>query len=137
MLRIHDIKMGKIKDILAYIQLYTDCTDHTLKRIEYLLEDFVEVREVVKIVEKKEFVFVTEKGGKSISKWAELWLSKNDVTYEEVSSKTRTARTIELRNKFCIDAYIGGFGYSKIGKYLGFDHSTIVHSIKKHKAHKL
>lgn len=124
--------MGKIVEVLAYIKLYTNCSDHALKRIQVLLEDFVEVREVVKVVEKKDVVYIQKKRvSASIRRWAEDWLKKNNVTYKEVSMKSRATEVVTLRNKFCMDAFVEGYGYSEIGRYLKKDHSTIIHCIHK------
>jgi hypothetical protein len=124
--------MEKIKDVLKYIKLYTNCNDHALKRIEVLLENFVEVREVVKVIEKKDVIYIAKKGNKAnIKKWAEQWLIQNNITYKEVSKKSRASEVVTKRNKFCIDAFMEGYGYSEIARYLKKHHSTIIHCIHK------
>ncbi len=122
----------EIKDILKYIKLYTGCDDHAIKRVKALLDSAVLTREVIKVVEKTNEVYIQKKKTKqSIKKWAEQWMQKNNMTYEQVAHKSRKTEVLRVRNKFCIDAYKEGYGCAEIGRYLKRDHTTILHSINK------
>lgn len=128
--------MEKVKHVLDYIKLYTGCDDYTLKRIGHLLETFVEVREVVKIVERVEKVYVHKVKSDTVQLFGKKWLELNDCTYEQIATRSRDRKSVALRNQFCEDAYARGFGYSEIGRYLKKDHATIVHSIRRTKTKK-
>lgn len=122
----------EIESILKYIKLYTGCTDHALKRIKTLLEESLVNREIIKIVEKTNEVYIQKKKTNiSIKKFATNWLEKNQLTYQDIAAKTRKRETLTLRNRFCVDAYKEGYGYTEIGRYLKRDHSTIMHCVNK------
>lgn len=122
--------MDKVEDILKYIQLYTSCSDHTLKRIRVLLDDLVIIQEVP--IYKEKIVYVHKKRiSVPILHWANEWLTENELTYAELSKKSRSKNVVSIRNKFCNDAFIAGYGYSEIGRYLKKDHTTIIHCIHK------
>lgn len=124
--------MEKVKTILKYIQLYTNCNDYTLKRIEAIMDGLVLEREVVKVVENtKEVLIQKKKSTESIKKWASKWLEDNETSYSEVAQRSRKVEVLTLRNRFCVDAYKEGFGLSEIGRYLKRDHTTILHSIHR------
>ena len=122
--------MDKVEDILKYIQLYTNCSDHTLKRIRVLLDNFVVIQPVPILKEK--VVYVHKKRiSTPILYWAKEWLTENGLTYADISKVSRSKSVVSMRNKFCNDAYIAGYGYSEIGRYLKKNHSTIIHCIHK------
>ena len=124
--------MEKVKTILKYIQLYTNCNDYTLKRIEAVMNGLVLEREVIKVVENtKEVLIQKKKSSESIKKWASRWLVENETSYSEVALRSRKTEVLTLRNRFCVDAYKEGFGLSEIGRYLKRDHTTILHSIHR------
>jgi chromosomal replication initiation ATPase DnaA len=124
--------MEKVKTILKYIQLYTNCNDYTLKRIEAVMNGLVLEREVIKVVENtKEVLIQKKKSSESIKKWASRWLVENETSYSEVAQRSRKTEVLTLRNRFCVDAYKEGFGLSEIGRYLKRDHTTILHSIHR------
>ena len=56
---------------------------------------------------------------------------KEGITFEDVAKRSRKPSVLKLRNKFCIEAYINGYGYATIGKYLGLNHVTIMHCVNK------
>jgi chromosomal replication initiation ATPase DnaA len=124
--------MEKVKTILKYIQLYTNCNDYTLKRIEAVMDGLILEREVIKVVENtKEVLIQKKKSSESIKKWASRWLVENETSYSEVALRSRKTEVLTLRNRFCVDAYKEGFGLSEIGRYLKRDHTTILHSIHR------
>ena len=124
--------MEKVESVLKYIQLYTSCNDHTIKRIAILLDRMVVTKEVTKIVyETKEVYIQKKKNTMSLKKWAEQYLSYQDITYNELAIRSRKTEVITMRNKFCVEAYKAGYGSSEIGRYLKRDHTTILHCIHK------
>ncbi len=124
--------MEKVESVLKYIQLYTNCSDHTLKRIAILLDRMVITKEVTKIVyDTKEVYIQKKKNTMSLKKWAEQYLSYQDITYNELAIKSRKREVITMRNRFCVEAYKEGYGASEIGRYLKRDHTTILHCIHK------
>lgn len=124
--------MAQVESVLKYIQLYTNCSDHTLKRISVLLESMIVTREVIKVVEStKEVLIQKKKSNHTIKNWANEWMILNETTYNQVALKSRKAEVLSLRNRFCVDAYKEGFGLSEIGRYLKRDHTTILHSVHK------
>ena len=124
--------MEQVESVLKYIQLYTNCSDHTIKRIAILLDKMIIKKEVIKIVyDTKEVYIQKKKNSMSLKKWAEQYLSYQNITYNELAIKSRKIEVISLRNKFCVEAYKQGYGASEIGRYLKQDHTTILHCIHK------
>lgn len=124
--------MEQVDDVLKYIKLYTNCSDHTLKRIKLLLDNMIVTREVIKIVHETKEVYVhKKKSAIGLKKWSERYLSANNLTYEQLAAKCRSRDVITMRNKYCVEAYKEGYGPSEIGRYLKRDHTTILHCIHK------
>lgn len=126
--------METIENVLKYIKIYTGCDDFTLRRIGVLLEKLPKEKVVHKTVHKTEMVYIQKKdykGLKTLNIWAEEYLKANGLTYEQVAAKSRKVEVLRIRNKFCVEAYKSGYGYSTIGKYLKMDHVTIMHSVNK------
>lgn len=126
--------METIESVLQYIKLYTECNDFTLKRIGVLLEKLPKERIVHNITKDSKIVYVQKKLGnqhKTIKLWSENYFMVNNITFEDVCKKSRARDTIRIRNEYCIAAYMQGFGYSTIAKYIGYDHSTIIHCVNK------
>jgi chromosomal replication initiation ATPase DnaA len=124
--------MEQVNNVLKYIKLYTNCSDHTLKRIKVLLDNMIVTREVVKVVrETKEVYIHKKKSAIGLKKWAEQYMLQNNITYKELAEKNRKRDVITMRNKFCVEAYKEGYGASEIGRYLKRDHTTILHCIHK------
>ena len=122
-----------IETTLNYIQLYTNCNDHALKRIKPVLEEHIKAIEKVVIVEKvvvvEKFIRKDVSPSKSIEEWSEEYFNKNNVTYNDVSKKCRKTETLKIRNTYCKSAFVDGYGCSEIGRYLKRDHTTILHNI--------
>ena len=124
--------MSKYKDVLKYIQLYTGCTEHALKRIDAMLHEQIKDGPA-KVVEK--FVYVDklarskDKPSQDLKFWAFGYLKLRKLSYEQIADKSRKTSVLRLRNDFCIAAYKEGYTLSEIGRYLGRDHSTIYHCI--------
>lgn len=122
--------MEKIEDALKYIKLYTNCDNHALNRIRHILESMVVTKEIPVVKEK--IVYVHKKRSSvALDEWATNWLHENNVTYKQLAKHDRSRGAVTIRNKFCVDAYINGYGASQIGRYLKRDHTTILHCIHK------
>ena len=122
-----------MNEILKYIQLYTGCNDHALKRIEAILETkFVPASKVeVKYVEK----FIRKGVGPllPLSKWAEQYYLLNDTSYAELSKKKRSEPIVVNRNRFFREAYKEGYSLSELGRFLNFNHSSVIYAIHESK----
>jgi hypothetical protein len=116
-----------MKEILKYIQLYTGCNDHALKRIEALLEPKLQLSVVEKII----YVKKKPKLGKSLLEWSEQYYKDNKVTYEFLSQRFSSREIVAIRNAYIKEAYFQGFTASEIGRHLKRDHSTILNSVNK------
>ena len=122
-----------MKEILKYIQLYTGCNDHALKRIEVILQDKlypapkIEVRYVEKFIRKGIAPELP------LRKWADGYYLLNNTTFAEVSLKRRKSEIVSNRNRFLVEAYKEGYTLSELGRYLKFCHSTILHAIHESK----
>lgn len=122
--------MDKIKEILKYIKLYTDCDDTALTRIKAILDKhFIDISGEPIIFETKYIKVSDKKPTKPISEFAKQYMLINNVEYTILSKKSRERKYVHARVKFCTQAFLNGYGYTDIAKYLGFHHSTIMHSI--------
>ena len=129
--------METIENVLKYIQLYTECSDFTLKRIGVLLSKMQIEKIVHKIKHDTKIVYVQKKLNvqhKTIELWSQNYFMCNNISFEDVAKKSRVRNTIQIRNAYCIEAYKNGFGYTTIAKYIGYDHSTIIHCVNKIKS---
>jgi hypothetical protein len=126
-----------IKDVLGRIELYTNCDELTLKRIEYLLKEFKPEKEVdeikirirekpIVVVEDKEYVIPT----KSIAVFATEYSEMNKVNLSSFRVRNRSKAIVEMKIKFCVAAYKAGYGYSSIGTFLKMHHTSILHLVK-------
>ena len=124
-----------MKDILKYIQLYTGCDEHTLKRIKFMLEEKmpkqVVVEKQVEIVER--FVNKRDRPFKKLEDWAMAYFQDNNVTYDDIAKQSRKSEVVRARTHFCKEAYQKGYGVSEIGRYLKRDHTTILHNVHHNK----
>jgi chromosomal replication initiation ATPase DnaA len=120
-----------MKEILKYIQLYTGCNDHALKRIEVMLEPRLQPKIIEKIVEVEKYIQRRIKPKTPISVWAEVYFTKNLLSYNEVSNKSRKRHVVDIRHEFIKIAYQNGYTCTSIASYLKKDHSTILHAISK------
>lgn len=124
-----------MKDILKYIQLYTGCNDHALKRIKYLLEEKMPTQVVyekqVEVVER----FITKKDRPylRLEDWSNIYFKENNVTYDEIAKQSRKSEVVRARTHYCKQAYQKGYTVSEIGRYLKRDHTTILHNVHHNK----
>lgn len=129
--------MDRNKEILKYIKLYTGCNDHTLKRIELILEEYIKPIIKTKVVEK---IVMVDKMGRmkqrpsvDLKTFSSEYFKKNNTTYEEINRKCRKTEIVSRRNKYLRDAFLTGYTASELGRYLNRDHTTILNSIYKSK----
>lgn len=125
----------KLEDILYYIQLYTDCTDHQKSRIlQVLLTHFP--KELVKIVEVQKIVYQNQKVKyipiDNIVTYISNFCDRNKISPEFLKTKNRAIAYTKIRQKFCYEAYHYGFKYKEIGGALNLHHSSIVHYVNKY-----
>jgi len=118
-----------MKEILKYIQLYTGCNDHALKRISVILEDKINPRVTEKVVFVERFVNKNTKPKMSIEDWATIYFKENSLTYEEVNQRSRKLEVCRIRTKFCREAFTAGYGCAVQARFLKRNHTTILHSI--------
>ena len=122
-----------MKEILNYIKLYTGCNDHTLKRIEVMLEPKLQPIVIEKIVEVKVEKLVQRKlkPKTPIAVWADSYYLENFTSYNELTNRSRKQHLVDMRHAFIKLAYQDGYTCTTIANYLKRDHSTILHSISK------
>lgn len=130
--------MSKFKDILKYIQLYTGCTDHTLKRIDQLLIDNrdklePEIKIIEKIVVVDKIIRKNYEPDLDIKSWSNKYFENKATTYEQINKRSNTPQVCRLRNHYCKAAFHYGFGASEIARYLKRNHTTILYNIHKSK----
>lgn len=128
-----------LKDVLGRIELYTNCDELTLKRIEYLLKEFKPEKEVeIQIIERK---IVERKpkfnGGstryiptKPLYQFAAEYSEVNNVDLSTFKVRNRSRAVIEKKRDFCTAAYKAGYLYASIGSFLKMHHTSIVNLIK-------
>lgn len=120
-----------MKEILNYIQLYTGCNDHALKRIEAMLEP----RLITKVITKTEVVekILTRNLRPKITleSWSKFYYNSNKTSYEIIANKSRVQTLVNKRNAYIKAAYLAGYRPTEIANYLDRNHSTILHAIGK------
>jgi len=122
-----------MKEILKYIQLYTGCNDHALKRIEAMLEPRLnlEPQIIEKIVHVEKYVKRKPRPSMSLLQWSEQYYKENNTSFKEISQRRRLQEILDVRNAYIKQAYFEGFTPSEIARHLGRNHSTILYIISK------
>jgi hypothetical protein len=122
-------------ELLRYIQLYTECDDSVLKRLEPLILKYIKPKVLTKVVAAPlKRVYVTQKKvDMTIQEFFDNYSIEFCISYDELIKRDRHHDRLERRNKFIREAYQRGFGYSVIGRFLNKDHTTIINAIKKSK----
>jgi hypothetical protein len=126
--------METIDNVLKYIQLYTECNDFTLKRIRVLIEKLQTEKIVYKTIYEEKVKYIQKKpvaDNSTLEEWAEGYLKFHGLEYKDVAKRSRAGDTIAIRNAFCVAAYLKGYSYSSIGRYLKLNHSSVMHCINK------
>lgn len=123
------------KDLLKYIQLYTGCNEHTLKRVEALLnqERPAQIQIIEKVVIVNKFVCKNVRPTTRLIDWSLDYFRSNKTSYEDIAKRSRNIESVRLRTDYCREAYASGYGVSEIGRYLKRDHTTIIHNIHHNK----
>jgi len=125
--------MSKYKEVLKYIQLYTGCSEHALKRIDAMLHDKINV---VPRVEIKYIETFARKGiapDLTLKEWADKYYKDFNTNYKELTNRSRKTDVVINRNRFLIAAYKEGYGASELGRFLGFCHASILHGLHESK----
>lgn len=122
-----------MKEILKYIQLYTGCSEHALKRIEVMLEPRLnQAPQVIeKIVEVEKFVKRKPKPSIPLTTWSEGYYKDNNTSFKEISQRRRLQEVVDIRNAYIRQAYFEGYTPSEIARHLGRNHATILYIISK------
>ena len=122
-----------MKEILKYIQLYTGCNDHALKRIEAVLEPVLNAKPKVieKVVHVEKYVKRKPRPKFSILEWSAKYCEENNITYEYVKQARRLQEIVDTRDAYVKQAYFEGFTPSEIARHLNRNHATILHTISK------
>lgn len=119
-------------EFLRYVKLYTECDDYAIKRLEPLLEKYIQPKVIIK--EKKMYVDrETSKPTITIQEFFAQYSELNNITYDDLIKRTRSHEVLIIRNTFIRIAFQYGYGYSLIGRFLKKDHTTIINVIKKSK----
>ena len=123
------------KELLKYIQLYTGCNDHTLKRIQALLEEErpTQIEVVEKVVLVNKFVRNNVRPITRLQDWSLDYFRSNKTSYEDIAKRSRKLEVVRLRTAYCREAYASGYGVAEIGRYLKRDHTTIIHNVHHNK----
>lgn len=122
-------------EFLKYVKLYTECEDAVLKRLEPLLQKYIEPKVVVK--EKRVEViryhkFNTQPQRPLISFFNE-YKKQNNVSLEDINKRCRTIETRTKRNEFVRTAIENGYTASTIARFLNMHHTSILNVIKNSK----
>jgi hypothetical protein len=122
-------------EFLRYVQLYTECDDAVLKRLEPLLNKYITPKVVVK--EKRVEViryhkFNTQPQRPLISFFNE-YKKQSNVSLDDITKRCRTIETRTIRNAFIRSAIERGYTASAIARFLNMNHTSILNVIKKSK----
>jgi chromosomal replication initiation ATPase DnaA len=120
-----------MKEILKYIKLYTGCNDHTLKRIEAMLEPRLQPVVVEKIIHVEKFVKRKPKPKTPLAEWSAKYCEENNITFQYVSQARRLQEIVDTRDAYVKQAYFEGYSPSEIARHLKRNHATILHTISK------
>lgn len=122
-----------MKEILRYIQLYTGCNDHALKRIEVILQDKLNPAPKIEIRYIEKFARKGIAPELSLADFALNYCKENKTSVEALKNKSRKTPIVINRNRFIVSAYKEGYGASELGRYLNFCHATILHNLHESK----
>lgn len=125
--------MSKYKDVLKYIQLYTGCSDHALKRIDVMLHEKINVVPRVEIKYIEKFARKGVAPELTLKKFADKYYEIYNTNYKELTNRSRKTDVVINRNRFLIAAYKEGYGASELGRFLGFCHASILHGLHESK----
>ena len=120
-----------MKEILKYIKLYTGCDEHTLKRIEVMLEPRLVPKIIEKVVHVDRVLTRAKKPKVTLDIWSEQYFLDNNTSFKYINQRRRIQEIVDLRDTYVKNAYLNGFRPMEIARYLGRNHATISHSISK------
>jgi transposase-like protein len=122
-----------MKEILKYIKLYTGCNEHTLKRIEAMLEPRLNMvpQVIEKIVHVEKYVKRKPRPKTPLLEWSAKYCEENNITFEYVVQARRLQEIVDTRDAYIKQAYFEGYSPSEIARHLKRNHATILHTISK------
>lgn len=120
-----------LKSILKYIQIYTNCSDYDLGKIELLFARYPLEKIKIKVVEKEKKEFIKSKN--DLDHWTTNYLKENNITYEQLTENNRKYETVKRRVEFSKAARENGFILTDIGRKLKMHHSSIIHLVNHFK----
>jgi chromosomal replication initiation ATPase DnaA len=129
------------KDLLYYIQLYTGCEDHAIKRIEFLIDQFIKNHAPVEMTIVKEhinkIIYIDRKKDKIslplISDFLSEFCNNSGVDLKLIKSKNRSRDIVRVRREYSIHAHDKGYTLKEIGRSINRDHTTIIHYLYHYK----
>lgn len=121
--------------LLKYIQLYSGCSDVSLKRISNLIDEYTKANPTIKKQVVKEYVdrvIIKDRFDKvvellPISQYLQEYCLANDLNIADLKSKRRSRDLVRLRRDYAMKCYQMGYTMPEIAKSINRDHSTIVH----------
>ena len=125
--------MSKFKDVLKYIQLYTGCSEHALKRIDVMLHEKINVSPKVEVRYIEKFARKGISPELKLQDFADKYYEIYNTNYKELTNRSRKTDVVINRNRFLIAAYKEGYGASELGRFLGFCHASILHGLHESK----
>jgi len=121
----------KLKTILKYIQIYTNCSDYDLGKVALLFDRYPLEKVKIQVVEKEKKEFI--KNYNDLDYWTINYLKENNLTYEQLTENNRKYETVKRRVDFSKAAREDGFILTDIGKKLKMHHSSIIHLVNHFK----
>ena len=125
--------MSKFKDVLKYIQLYTGCSEHALKRIDAMLHEKINVAPKVEVRYIEKFARKGIAPELKLQDFADKYYEIYNTSYKDLINRSRKTDVVINRNRFLIAAYKEGYGASELGRFLGFCHASILHGLHESK----
>lgn len=124
-------KIFQVKKWIKYYAKGIDNLDRLLTLVEETLYNYPETRTIV--VRKVEIVNRRNSLPHVVTLDDVLkeWSVDDQVCKDLVMSKRRIADSIRMKESFIKFAYLKGYGVTEIGRFMGVNHATIIHHLKK------
>lgn len=129
------------KDLLFYIKLYTGCDDLAIKRVEFLLEKYLQDHAPVKREIVREYIdriIYKDKNEEDsplphIEDYLNQFCEKLGVDIKKIRSRDRSREFVRIRRDFSISAHQRGYMVTEIGRALNRDHTSVIHYLYHYK----
>jgi hypothetical protein len=66
-----------------------------------------------------------------LDEWSLKYFEENGIDYHYIAQQKRLQEIVDQRDAFVKHAFIAGYRPTEIARYLGRNHSTILHTISK------